>query len=247
MPLSETLLSVGCDLLTFLPNLKSLSSLSPKIRKATQSIEIWVVWGGYGLPKVISNITIQYSAYNFLLDFNRINGKNLSLYNWVKGRLKMQDWKLADQIAGLENAGLEFGGSNSRAVKCRTGKCRTGKCRTKRFLFFAVKLCVLYRDLIIVSTSLYVSIVSEAMLQTCRLAYLCVCLCVCLSVQKVYCGKTAERIRMPFEVVSGVGRGMGVLDSGGDRRKGKGSFEGWIWGVPLWPMGPLRRALLKLI
>jgi len=28
----------------------------------------------------------------------------------------------------------------------------------------------------------------------------------------VYCGKTAERIRMPFEVVSGVGQGMGVLD-----------------------------------
>ena len=75
----------------------------------------------------------------------------------------MQEWKLADQIAGLENAGLEFGGPNSRAGecktgKCRTGKCRTGKCRTKRFLFFAIKLCVLYRDLIIVSTSLYISI-----------------------------------------------------------------------------------------
>jgi len=37
------------------------------------------------------------------------------------------------------------------------------------------------------------------------------------SVCKVYCGKTAEWIRMPFGVVSGVGQGMGVLDGGGDR------------------------------
>jgi len=37
------------------------------------------------------------------------------------------------------------------------------------------------------------------------------------SVWKVYCGKTAKWIRMPFGVVSGVGRGMGVLDGGGDR------------------------------
>jgi len=52
------------------------------------------------------------------------------------------------------------------------------------------------------------------MLWACHLANLCVpvCLSVCLSVRRVYCGKTAERIRTPFEVVSGVGRGMGVLD-----------------------------------
>jgi len=36
---------------------------------------------------------------------------------------------------------------------------------------------------------------------------------VCLSVgRKGYCGKTAEQIRMPFGVVNGVGRGMGVLN-----------------------------------
>jgi len=29
---------------------------------------------------------------------------------------------------------------------------------------------------------------------------------------------------MPFGMVSGVGRRMGVLDGGGDRRRGKGSF-----------------------
>jgi len=55
------------------------------------------------------------------------------------------------------------------------------------------------------------------MLRTCRLDHLCV-------VRKVYCGKTAERIRMPFGVVSGVGRRMGVLDGGGDRRSAKDSF-----------------------
>jgi len=31
---------------------------------------------------------------------------------------------------------------------------------------------------------------------------------------------------MPFAVVSGVGRGMGALDEGGNRRRGRGSFRG---------------------
>ena len=35
-------------------------------------------------------------------------------------------------------------------------------------------------------------------------------------------GNTADCIRMPFGVVSGVGLGMGVLDFGGDRRRGRG-------------------------
>jgi len=48
---------------------------------------------------------------------------------------------------------------------------------------------------------------------------------ICLSVRRVYCGKTAEWIRIPFGVVSGVDRGMGVLDGGGDRRR-----EGQFWG-----------------
>jgi len=39
-------------------------------------------------------------------------------------------------------------------------------------------------------------------------------LLVSLSVRKVYCGETADWIRMQFGVVSGVGRGMGVLDVG---------------------------------
>jgi len=46
-----------------------------------------------------------------------------------------------------------------------------------------------------------------------------------LSICKVYCGKTAERIRMLFGVVSRVGQGIGVLD-----RvvivKGNGQFRG---------------------
>ena len=49
---------------------------------------------------------------------------------------------------------------------------------------------------------------------------------VCLSVRKVYCGKTADWIRMPFGVVSGAGRGMGVLDGDGYRRRERGSFGG---------------------
>jgi len=49
---------------------------------------------------------------------------------------------------------------------------------------------------------------------------------VCLSVGR-FGGvpwKTTDWIWMPFGVVSGVGRGMGVLDGGGDRQKGCGSF-----------------------
>jgi len=42
----------------------------------------------------------------------------------------------------------------------------------------------------------------------------------------VYFGKTAERIRMPFRLMSGVGLVIGVLDFGGDRRRGRDSFGG---------------------
>jgi len=45
-----------------------------------------------------------------------------------------------------------------------------------------------------------------------RLSNLSVCRSVCVCVQKVQCGKTADWIRMPLAMVSGVGRGMGVLD-----------------------------------
>jgi len=34
----------------------------------------------------------------------------------------MQDWKMTDKVAGVENARLENDGQ-----KCRAGKCRTGK------------------------------------------------------------------------------------------------------------------------
>ena len=37
---------------------------------------------------------------------------------------------------------------------------------------------------------------------------------------------------MLFGMVSGVGRGMGVLDVGGDRRR-EGAVLGLNWGVPL--------------
>ena len=75
----------------------------------------------------------------------------------------------------------------------------------------------------IISTSLSVSIVSGVLiLRTCRLDHLCVCVCV----RKVYCGKTADWLWMPFGVMSGVGFGMGVLDGGGNCRRGRGSFVG---------------------
>jgi len=41
----------------------------------------------------------------------------------------------------------------------------------------------------------------------------------------VNCGEMAYWIGMPFGVASGVGLGMGVLDFGGDCRRGRGSLE----------------------
>jgi len=53
----------------------------------------------------------------------------------------------------------------------------------------------------------------------------------------VYCGKMAEWIRMPFEIVSGVSRVMGVLDGRHDRRRN--SF-GVNFGHPIVTNGTLR-------
>jgi len=68
------------------------------------------------------------------------------------------------------------------------------------------------------------------MVKTCRLAHLSVYVCwsvgwlVCLSVRKVYCGKMANQIRMPFGMVSAVGQGMRVLGRDLDCERGKGNF-----------------------
>jgi len=131
-----------------------------------------------------------------------------------------------DQIAGLKNAGLK----NARLEYAGLEKAGPENAGQNVFHFLplsCVDLRGLQRVLVIVSASLYISIASEAlMLWTCRLARLCVsAVCtVCPSVQKVYCGKMAERIWMPFEAVSGVGPGMGLLKGSGDRRRARGSF-----------------------
>ena len=51
---------------------------------------------------------------------------------------------------------------------------------------------------------------------------------VCLSVWRSVRSVSWQNgwIRIPFGVVSGVGRGMGVLDGGVDRLRGRGSFGG---------------------
>jgi len=54
-----------------------------------------------------------------------------------------------------------------------------------------------------------------------------------MSVRSQYRGKMAEWIRLPLGMVSGVGLCMGVLDFDGDRQRGRDSFGGRIWGVPL--------------
>jgi len=51
--------------------MKFLTTPITKIWKAVQNVEIGVVWGGYGSFKVIGNVTIRWSACDFLFDFNR--------------------------------------------------------------------------------------------------------------------------------------------------------------------------------
>jgi len=51
-----------------------------------------------------------------------------------------------------------------------------------------------------------------------------VSLSVGLSVRKVYCDIMADWIRMLFGVVSGVGRGMDVLDGDSDDQRGRGNM-----------------------
>ena len=72
-PFRDGLTSAGCDLLplTYRPNLKFLTTLITKIWEAVQNVQIGVVWGTWGSLKVIGNVTIRYSAYDFLFDFNR--------------------------------------------------------------------------------------------------------------------------------------------------------------------------------
>jgi len=69
------------------------------------------------------------------------------------------------------------------------------------------------------------------------------CLSVGLSVHKVYCGKTAEWIWMPFGMVSGVGQRMGVLDGCGYRRR-KGAVLAVNFGRPIVTNGDLATRLL---
>ena len=81
------------------------------------------------------------------------------------------------------------------------------------------------------SASLSISIVSGVLvLRNIRLDHLSVS----WSVRKLYCGKMADWIVMSFRVVSGVGRGIGVLDGGGDRRRVKGSKQWGLCCIVVW-------------
>ena len=76
-----------------------------------------------------------------------------------------------------------------------------------------------YRHVDISTASLLSSERKRLMLRNIHLDHLSVGLSVCKG------SKTADWIRMPFRGVSGVGRGMGVLDACGDRC-GKGAVLG---------------------
>jgi len=71
-------------------------------------------------------------------------------------------------------------------------------------------------------------------------------LCVCRSERKVYCGKTADWIRMSFGMVSGVGRMIGVLDGRGKHQKERGRFGG-EFGASHCPVRTLLRSCAKYV
>jgi len=83
--------------------------------------------------------------------------------------------------------------------------------------------CMFVKKLLLAASLLY-SERKRLMLRNIRLDHLSVC----LAIHKVYCGKTADWIRMPFGVVSGVDREIGVLNGGCDSRR-----EGAVLGVNL--------------
>ena len=47
-----------------------------------------------------------------------------------------------------------------------------------------------------------------------------------LSVCPVYCGKTADQIRMPFNMIGRTGPGMRQIVGSADRSTGRGTFGG---------------------
>ena len=65
-----------------------------------------------------------------------------------------------------------------------------------------------YKSIAFLAASLTINR-KRVLVQTCRQSHLSVGLS---GLRRVYCGKTADWIWMPFGMVSGVSRGMGVLD-----------------------------------
>ena len=55
------------------------------------------------------------------------------------------------------------------------------------------------------------------------------CLSVCTSVCPVHCGKTPDRIRIPFGIIGRTGPGMRQVVGFGDRSTGRGTFGGEFW------------------
>jgi len=54
---------------------------------AVQNAENGVVWGGMGKLKLIGNVTIRQSAYDFLFDFNRNHASILYHFRDTAGYL----------------------------------------------------------------------------------------------------------------------------------------------------------------
>jgi len=93
-------------------------------------------------------------------------------------------------------------------------------------------LCYAIVFFVIISASLSISIVSISANGVDLSSIPSVGQSLCRSIRKVYCGKMADWIQMPFGMVSGGGQGMGVLD-GVVIIKGEGAVLGVNLGHPI--------------
>ena len=87
--------------------------------------------------------------------------------------------------------------------------------------FAATQQCLQFLITFTINASLFINIASIRRILINHSHRLSVVLSVCLSVRKMYCGKTTEWIQMLFGMMSGVTRGMGVLDGVADCRRGR--------------------------
>jgi len=83
---------------------------------AAQNVQIGVVGGAYGSLKVIGNVTIRQSTYEFLFDFNTNHASILYRFRDIAGYLSKVAYFDPPQPAFGAPAGGDRGGISRRSL-----------------------------------------------------------------------------------------------------------------------------------